>query len=73
MGKQVLTHERVELIKYLIHTKDYTPSEINELFGVQPSNISKIKHNIRWIEVETPTEKRGHFLFNHFFPYLEMR
>jgi len=66
MAKQRLDYERVELIKYLLKTNKYYQREIGELFGVQRSNITKIKKGIRWSEVTEPNDERLKYLFDKF-------
>lgn len=63
MGKQKLTDERVELIKFLIASNAFTLREIAEYFDVKYPCISKIKLEQRWREVRTPDEMRGKYLW----------
>jgi len=63
MGKQKLTDERVELIKFMINSKTFTQKEIAEYFGVKRPCVSKIKQGQRWTEINTPDEMRGKYLW----------
>lgn len=63
MGKQKLTHERAELVKYLLEDKGVKQRIIADLVGVQRPAITKIKLGHRWGEVEKPDNNRGEYLF----------
>lgn len=63
MGKQKLTDERVELIKFLLTSKAFSQGEIADYFGVKRPCITKIKAGQRWTEITTPDEMRGKYLW----------
>ena len=63
MGRQKLTDERVELIKFLLKSRTFKQAEIAEYMGVQRPCISKIHMGQRWNNINTPDEMRGKYLW----------
>ena len=63
MGKQKLTAERVELVKYFLDKKELTHQEIGNLVGVGRGAVTHIKNENRWREVELPSTLRGELLY----------
>ena len=65
MGKQKLTKQGAELIKYLATktTREMNDQEIGSLLGVSRTAVQHIKNERRWVEIQTPTELRGEYLY----------
>lgn len=65
MGKQKLTKQGAELIKYLakIDRKGMTDRQIGQLLGVSRVAVQHIKGDRRWVEINTPTNLRGEYLY----------
>lgn len=63
MGKQKLTAEKVELIKFLLKDTRLTQQQVGMFIGTSRENITKIKLGLRWSEIKTPDYNRGKFLF----------
>ena len=63
MGKQKLTHKKVEVIKHLLFNKPTKARDISNLVDTGIRNVNHIRKNERWIEVSTPTYERGEMLY----------
>jgi hypothetical protein len=63
MGKQKLTEEKVELIKFLLTDTRLTQKQVGLFIGTSRENITKINLGLRWSEIKTPDYNRGKLLF----------
>ena len=52
IGATKLNEEKVEIIKELLDTGDYTHQKIADLFGVSRGMITAINNGVRWNEEE---------------------
>jgi hypothetical protein len=63
MGRQKLSETKVEVIKYLLKTKQHKHSDIGDLFGVSRCQITRIGTGKRWDNINDPDDLRGEYLY----------
>ena len=67
MGRQKLSNTKVEVIKYLLKTRQHKHEDIASLFGVSRCQITRIGSGKRWDNISNPDDLRGEYLYLRYF------